>query len=400
MAPRIPAAAVVAAGTLWLCLAPAARAGLDICNETDVLQTVAIGFKGDKDWTSEGWWNIDPGDCATVLGGDLTRRYYYYYAESEADTFEGQDYQFCASNDVFTIVGDTDCEQRGYETLSMREIDTGETARDFTLTLVDDGGRPSGSDKIAPKLEEENLPDTTAGETEGPDTSSGPGGPRLGDPVNEEVQDTTIVPPEEVPMSVSVDDLKTDIPQGNHGKPFETVALFQGCELEGGREFCSFHAGDWKMRVFYRGPTPERLMFALEELAINMPVLLKGDMVETDGNVAAIVVRGVEPRPGEDADSLLRAYLQGDWIDQGDRRWEMTVHGSEIYYRQDGDFSTSRFMRIAKECSGSNGQGPVMVQINAENNRRTCYVIDHAEGGMLELTDVRRGRTTTYRRIR
>jgi len=372
-------------GALWLGWAGAVQADLKICNDTTVLQSIAIGFKGDADWMSQGWWNIDPGDCATVVSGDLKQRYYYYFADAGDDAFEGQEFFFCANDEIFDIVGDTDCEGRGYETLSMREIDTGETARNFTLTLVDDGGRPSGGGK-AP-----------GGGTAGGD---GSGGQPDDVPLNESVQDTTIVPPDQMPMTVSMEDLDTAIPAGNYGKGFETGALFQGCELHEGRDYCSFHAGDWKMRVFYRGPTPDRLMYALEELQINMPVLLKGDMVETNGNVAAIVVRGVVPTPGEDADAQLRAALQGDWVDQGDTRWEMTVLGSEVYYRQDGEYSTSRFFRLARECEASRGAGPVMVQINAENNRRTCYLIGKADGSRLELTDVRRGRTTIYRRAR
>lgn len=141
-------------------------------------------------------------------------------------------------------------------------------------------------------------------------------------------------------------------------------------------------------------------MYALEDLSVNMPVLLKGDMVETEGNVAAIVVRGVLPAPGQDTHSVLRATMQGDWIDEGDQRWEMTVLGSELYFRQDGAFSAHRFFRIAQECDGSDGEGPVLVQINSENNRRTCYVIDRADAGVLQITDIRRGRTTVYRRLR
>ncbi|WP_172296924.1 DUF1036 domain-containing protein [Pseudoruegeria sp. HB172150] len=381
---------------LWFCLSVDAEAGLNICNETDLVQTVAIGFKGETNWTSEGWWNIDPDDCATVLGGDLDKRYYYYYAESDAASFQGQDYQFCADDEVFTIVGDTDCESRGFETLSMREIDTGETATDFTLTLVDDGGAPDSESKVAPKIEDGGP--TTGGIGTG--GSRGPGGPADGQPVNEVVQDTTIVPPEESEMTVLPEDLITDLAEGRHGKGFETIALFQGCELAEGRDFCSFHAGEWKMRVFYRGPTPDTLMYALEELPVNMPVLLKGDMVETHGNFAAIVVRGVVPKPGEDENSRLRAMLQGDWREQGTGHWEMTVLGSEIYYRQDGDFSTSRFFRIQEICDGSGGEGPFLVQINSETNRRTCYRIARADSTALELTDVRRGRTTVYQRMR
>ena len=60
--------------------AGAVRAELQICNETNDVQAVSIGYKGEADWTSEGWWNIDPGDCATPVPGDLTKRYYYLRA--------------------------------------------------------------------------------------------------------------------------------------------------------------------------------------------------------------------------------------------------------------------------------------------------------------------------------
>ncbi|MEM1387950.1 MAG: DUF1036 domain-containing protein [Pseudomonadota bacterium] len=376
-------------GALWIAGATVSHAALEICNDTENLQSVAIGFKGDTDWMSQGWWNIEPGDCATVVGGDLTRRYYYYFADSGVEPFEGQEFFFCVENEIFDIVGDIDCEGRGYETVSMREIDTGETARDFTLTLVDGGGKPTGGGK-----------DESPGEGEVFGGGGGSGGAPDGTPITGVTQDTTIVPPDEQPINVSTADLVTEIPAGTHGKGFETNALFQGCELEAGREYCSFHAGDWKMRVFYRGPTPEALMYALEDLSVNMPVLLKGDMVETEGNVAAIVVRGVLPAPGQDTHSVLRATMQGDWIDEGDQRWEMTVLGSELYFRQDGAFSAHRFFRIAQECDGSDGEGPVLVQINSENNRRTCYVIDRADAGVLQITDIRRGRTTVYRRLR
>ena len=58
-------------GLLALGLAGTAEAGLEICNNTSLEQTVAIGYKGDTDWTSEGWWNIAPGACSTLVDGDL-----------------------------------------------------------------------------------------------------------------------------------------------------------------------------------------------------------------------------------------------------------------------------------------------------------------------------------------
>ncbi|WP_425052249.1 DUF1036 domain-containing protein [Psychromarinibacter sp. S121] len=123
-----------------------AQAALKFCNETEHVQSVAIGYSGDRDWTSEGWWNIDPGDCATVVGGNLTKRYYYYRAEVNAGEFAGGTFNFCTTPDEFEIVGDTNCESRGYDTESFREIDTGETATDFTFTLTGDESAPRSED--------------------------------------------------------------------------------------------------------------------------------------------------------------------------------------------------------------------------------------------------------------
>ncbi len=125
-------------------LANPAQAELQICNETEYTQSVSIGYKGDEDWTSEGWWNIEPGDCATPVQGDLKNRFYYYRAEIDGGDFAGQGYSFCTDPSEYTIVGDTDCEARGYETEDFREIDTGETATEFVFTLV--SGQPAETD--------------------------------------------------------------------------------------------------------------------------------------------------------------------------------------------------------------------------------------------------------------
>ena len=95
------------AGLMAFGLAGAAQAGLEVCNQTGEAQSIAIGYKGETDWTSEGWWKIAPGECSVLVGGDLTKRYYYYHADSKGGGFRGQDYVFCTQNDEFTIVGDT-----------------------------------------------------------------------------------------------------------------------------------------------------------------------------------------------------------------------------------------------------------------------------------------------------
>ena len=121
----------------WIGMAGAAQAGLEICNDTGASQSVSIGYKGDEDWTSEGWWNIEPGDCMTPVG-ELKNRYYYYRAEVDGGDFDGEDYFFCTTTEAYTIVGDTECDTRGYDREEFAEIDTGSSEGMFTLTLIPD----------------------------------------------------------------------------------------------------------------------------------------------------------------------------------------------------------------------------------------------------------------------
>jgi uncharacterized membrane protein len=127
------------AALILFAVAGPARAGLEFCNETRDTQSVSIGYQGDEDWISEGWWNIEPGDCAMALGGDLELQYYYYRAEVDAGDFEGEGYYFCTSPQAYEITGDTDCARRGYDREEFREIDTGPSATHFTVNLVDPG---------------------------------------------------------------------------------------------------------------------------------------------------------------------------------------------------------------------------------------------------------------------
>lgn len=120
-----------------------ALAGLEICNDTGTEQSVAIGYNGETDvWTSEGWWVIAPGGCTEPVQGDLPQRYYYIRSVSDAGTLEG-DFTFCIEESVFTIEGDTDCEDRGYVTADFHEIDTGPTALNYTYRIAAGGETPA-----------------------------------------------------------------------------------------------------------------------------------------------------------------------------------------------------------------------------------------------------------------
>ena len=121
---------------LFVSAAGVAQAELTICNDSDKTQAISIGYEGGEGWTSEGWWNIDPKDCAVVIGGDLDKQYYYFRAEQNAGPFVGGGYNFCTTPEVYEIVGDTDCESRGYDSEDFAEIDVGVGVASYTHRLT------------------------------------------------------------------------------------------------------------------------------------------------------------------------------------------------------------------------------------------------------------------------
>ncbi len=108
----------------------ASEASLRFCNNTGITIQLAIGYAdGNQNtrWTSRGWYNIPPGECATPISGNLQNRYYYYYAEDTGDGVWRGDYTFCTKSEAFTIHGDQNCRSRGYEQRGFRRVDTGDS---------------------------------------------------------------------------------------------------------------------------------------------------------------------------------------------------------------------------------------------------------------------------------
>ena len=95
-------------------------------------------------WTTEGWWNIAPRACETLLRGTLAARFYYVHA---VDYDRGGEWTgksvMCTRNKEFTIRGIEDCLARGYERAGFFEVDTGEQ-KSWTIQLTDTtGGAPA-----------------------------------------------------------------------------------------------------------------------------------------------------------------------------------------------------------------------------------------------------------------
>lgn len=116
----------------------AALAEFKVCNKSDSLIGVAIGYKQDEEWITEGWWRIPPDICSSIIEGDLTSRYFYLHAESvDADGKWRGPVFMCTSNVEFKILGVKDCFARGYERTGFFEVDTAEQ-KSWQVRLTND----------------------------------------------------------------------------------------------------------------------------------------------------------------------------------------------------------------------------------------------------------------------
>ncbi len=121
-------------------LAAPAHADLRMCNTTGSRIGVSIGYRDAQGWVTEGWWNLAPRACETLLRGTLAARFYYVHA---VDYDKGGEWTgksvMCTRNKEFTIRGIEDCLARGYDRAGYFEVDTGEQ-KSWTIQLTDATG--------------------------------------------------------------------------------------------------------------------------------------------------------------------------------------------------------------------------------------------------------------------
>ncbi len=136
-----------AACALPLLAATPARADFRVCNATQNLVGVGIGYRAKAGWITEGWWHIEGSSCKTLIEGPLSSRFYYLYAEDaeRGGRWDGP-ISMCVAEKEFKIAGVTDCVARGFQRAGFQEYDTGEQSS-WMVQLTDqpatDGAHPA-----------------------------------------------------------------------------------------------------------------------------------------------------------------------------------------------------------------------------------------------------------------
>lgn len=114
-----------------------AAADFRLCNRSGSRIGIALGYKDGNIWATEGWWNIAPRSCETLLRGDLVARFYYVYAidYDQGGEWAGKAYM-CTRDKEFTIRGIEDCLARGFDRTGFFEVDTQEQ-KSWTVQLTE-----------------------------------------------------------------------------------------------------------------------------------------------------------------------------------------------------------------------------------------------------------------------
>ena len=116
-----------------------ARADFRLCNLTANRVSVALAYTDGQNWVSEGWWNLKPQDCDTLLRGALAAQFYYVYAMDErGGEWKGKAFM-CTSDREFKVEGRENCFVRGFDRTGFFEVDTGKEAKNWTVQLTDSG---------------------------------------------------------------------------------------------------------------------------------------------------------------------------------------------------------------------------------------------------------------------
>ena len=127
--------ALFLSAVMMLALAVPAQAAFNVCNKSSLPVRVALGRFDGTNWTSQGWWSIQPKTCAGLLTGPLEARYYYLYAtDGAAGTWEGRRHFCVAPQAKFLAPGRADCIKRGFDSRGFFEVDTGK-APDWTQSF-------------------------------------------------------------------------------------------------------------------------------------------------------------------------------------------------------------------------------------------------------------------------
>lgn len=363
MRPFIPSCFVALMGT-------AAQADLTFCNDSAIRATVAIGYAQGDGWASEGWWGIEPGDCRTVVSGELPKRYYYWRATTKSGPFAEGGYRFCTDPTAFTIEGDSDCVERGHDSALFHEVDIGQ-ARDHTVRLLAEDA-PKQAQRKSPAVDTARKAPAAPAPT-----------PALAAP-------------------------QADNGPGTFGEPYSIEAVFHGCWAVAEDLECEFRADGYRYVAYESGPTDPYMIERLASFPEGGRYAISGDMISYEGDLARITVRQIDaagapppPPPAPVASGQydgLMEFLQGNWETDDGSGTGWMISGNVLRHIHDANIAEEYHFTLNPHCAASNGQGPVIIGYPEYDPSMgpSCFLVTETGPRHLVIHDVGEGYTLSF----
>lgn len=127
------------------------KVGFEVCNQGTTRIYSAIGLQQNGNWTSKGWWAIDPEQCVRPITMPLKDIEAHYYALKEAPSTDADEKsedlrlrsvatvpaQFCIAEAQFSALGRDYCFEGGYSVANFRPLPTDRDGTSVTLTDAD-----------------------------------------------------------------------------------------------------------------------------------------------------------------------------------------------------------------------------------------------------------------------
>ena len=144
---------------LLCALAAPARADLQICNRMSYVVETAIGIEDKGAATTRGWFQLDPGQCRTVMQGEVQAESLYLHARALAiygasPLPQGGHADLCVANDNFALASARICNRPGQKLARFTALKPSENEKGLTAYLAeeaeytDDQARDAGIQRL------------------------------------------------------------------------------------------------------------------------------------------------------------------------------------------------------------------------------------------------------------
>lgn len=134
--------------------ASAARADLELCNNTSFVIEAAIGVETKGAAATRGWLRVDPGACRSVLRGEITADHLYLHARAlplygALQPLSASHINLCAGNGDFLIAGAHKCSKPEERLLPFAEMRPTKNGNNATLYIAESAGYEPEQARVA-----------------------------------------------------------------------------------------------------------------------------------------------------------------------------------------------------------------------------------------------------------